>query len=77
MKLPVIATMEAPIDLATKTRTWPIGPAPKIRTFDPIDTSALLHAWTPTDKGSIKAPSSKDNSSGILKVRKKKYLYGN
>jgi len=40
--------------------TKPIGPAPKIKTVEPTLTPPLLHAWTPTESGSNKAPSSKD-----------------
>lgn len=64
--LPVIQTLAAPIAFAVSKFTSPIGPAPHIRTKSPRDTPALLHAWTPTDIGSNKAPSSSDTWSGSL-----------
>ena len=41
-------------------------PAPRIRTRWPSLTPALRHAWTPTDSGSKRAPSSSDTWSGSL-----------
>ena len=43
-------------------------PAPQTRTLFPIDILDLRHAWRPTDKGSIRAPSSKLTLSGSLKI---------
>lgn len=57
----------APIDLAAISVTSPIGPAPKIKTFDPRRTPPLLQACIPTDKGSSSAPSSNETESGNLK----------
>ena len=49
---------------------WVIGglPAPPIRTLFPMETPALLQAWTATAKGSIIAPASKLTLSGSLSI---------
>lgn len=65
-------TLLAPKALATIRVTIPIGPAPLIKTFDPRVTAAFLQAWTPTDKGSNRAPSSRVTLSGSLKIPCKK-----
>lgn len=41
-------------------------PAPQMNTVLPRVTPALRHAWIPTDRGSIRAPSSKVTLSGNL-----------
>lgn len=66
MYSPVITTVFAPKALATISETMPMGPAPLIRTLEPKVTDAFLQAWTPTDKGSKRAPSSKVTLSGNL-----------
>ena len=64
--LPAIAIWLAPIALAASNVTRPMGPAPMIKTFDPMPIPPLLHARTPTDNGSRSAPSSNDTLSGNL-----------
>ena len=71
---PVITIFLAPIALATSKVTRPMGPAPKTKTFDPIPTFARLQAWTPTDKGSKSAPSSRLTWSGNLKSYSSNFL---
>lgn len=65
--LPVTTTLEAPNALAVSKVTNPIGPAPNTNTIEPIPTPPRLQAWTPTDKGSSRAPSSRVTWSGNLK----------
>lgn len=60
MFIPVITTFEAPKALAVRSVTKPIGPLPRIKTFDPTRTLAFLQACTPTERGSNKAPSSRE-----------------
>ena len=63
-------TISAPNAFAAIAQTKPIGPEPHINTLLPKATWALLHAWTPTDRGSINAPSSFVTWSGSLKNQK-------
>jgi len=53
-------TVVAPIALALSKETRPMGPAPVISTVEPNFTSALLQACTPTERGSRRAPSSRE-----------------
>lgn len=58
-KIPVIMTSLAPIAFAESRETSPMGPAPVMSTVEPRVTPARLHAWTPTDRGSSRAASSR------------------
>lgn len=64
--VPVITILLAPIAFATNKDNRPIGPAPKIRTFEPMPMFARLQACTPTDNGSNSAPSANVTLSGNL-----------
>lgn len=54
----------APLAMQDNRDTSPIGPAPNIKTEEPVDILALWHACNPTDSGSNRAPSSKETCSG-------------
>eukprot|EP00659_Diplonema_papillatum_P004154 gene4153-biopygen4084 len=58
----------APRPLATRAQIVPMGPAPNTATDSPGNTFAFsVQAYTPTDSGSHRAPSSSVMLSGSLK----------
>jgi len=67
--------LAAPMAFAVSKLTRPIGPAPQTSTFWPIVTPARRHAWTPTDSGSSRAPSSNDTLLGSLRPHTKCRLF--
>ena len=62
-------TSVAPNARAHCIASWPIGPAPVTSTRSPALTPAFWHAHTPTDSGSISAPSSSLSSSGSANAK--------
>lgn len=62
-----ITTVLAPATLLTAAQSRPTVPAPKIRTVDPDFSPARFRACIATDRGSTRAPCSKDKVSGSLK----------
>uniref|UniRef100_A0A6B0ULM9 Uncharacterized protein n=1 Tax=Ixodes ricinus TaxID=34613 RepID=A0A6B0ULM9_IXORI len=65
----VMTTLLAPMAWAVRRQTRPMGPAPQISTVCPRLRWDLRQAWTPTESGSRRAPSSKDTWSGNLKQK--------
>lgn len=66
MNIPIRITFDAEKAFAANNVIRPIGPAPKIKTTEPTPTLPRLQACTPTDNGSINAPSTNDTLSGNL-----------
>ena len=62
-------TSVAPNARAHCIASRPIGPAPVTSTRSPALTPAFWHAHTPTDSGSISAPSSSLSSSGSANAK--------
>ena len=59
-EMSVTRTWLAPMALAVRRQTRPMGPAPQTSTLLPTVTPARRHACTPTESGSSRAPSSID-----------------
>ena len=55
-----------PALLAATAQRRPIAPAPIMVQVDPDRTPARRHAWTATDRGSSRAPSSNNTLAGNL-----------
>ncbi len=61
-------TTRAPFTLLTAAHSSPTAPAPRTRTVAPLGRFARSAACWATDRGSIRAPYSRDTSSGSLRV---------
>ena len=62
-------TSVAPNASAHCSASSPIGPAPVTSTRSPALTPAFWHAQTPTESGSISAPSSSESESGSANAK--------